>query len=79
VHIEILVEDSSGEKLLNAMLPKLLGEQGEPNTWRVHAYKGIGRIPRNLNSNADPAKRILLDQLPRLLQGYGRTPGIWVI
>lgn len=73
MHIEILVEDSSGEKLLAALLPQLLGE---PHTWRVHAYKGIGRIPKNMNAGADPAKRILLDQLPRLLQGYGRTPGI---
>lgn len=76
MHIEILVEDSSGEKLLEAVLPKLLGDYGNPHTWNMHAYKGIGRIPRNLKGNADPAKRILLDQLPRLLQGYGRTPGI---
>lgn len=76
MHIEILVEDSSGEKLLNSVLPKLLGEQGNPHSWRVHAYKGIGRIPKNLNAGGDPTKRILLDQLPRLLQGYGRTPGI---
>lgn len=76
MHIEILVEDSSGKKLLEAVLPKLLGEQGNSHSWRVHDYKGLGRIPRNLNPGADPTKRILLDQLPRLLQGYGRTPGI---
>lgn len=76
MHIEILVEDSSGEKLLEAVLPKLLGEPGSPHSWRVHAYKGIGRIPKNLKAGADPAKRILLDQLPRLLRGYGKTPGI---
>ncbi|MEI2646979.1 MAG: hypothetical protein V9G64_14260 [Candidatus Competibacter sp.] len=76
MHIEILVEDSSGEKLLAAMLPKLLGAQGDPYSWRVHAYKGAGHIPKNLDARADPAKRILLDRLPRLLQGYGKTPGI---
>jgi len=76
MHIEVLVEDQSGMKLLEALLPKLLGEQGQPHTWRLHAYKGIGRIPQNLGTVADPAKRILLDRLPRLLQGYGRTPGI---
>jgi len=76
MHIELLVEDSSGAKLLDSVLPKLLGEQANPHSWRVIAYKGIGRIPKNLNAGADPAKRILLDQLPRLLQGYGRTPGI---
>lgn len=76
MHIEILVEDASGEKLLKAVLPRLLGEQGEPHTWRLHSYKGIGRIPKNLQASGDPAKRILLDQLPRILRGYGNTPGI---
>jgi len=76
MHIEILVEDSSGEKLLAQLLPRILGEQGAPHTWRLKAYKGIGRIPPGLSAKADPAKRMLLDQLPRLLQGYGKTPGI---
>lgn len=76
MHIEVLVEDSSGEKLLAQLLPQILGEQGAPHTWRLKAYKGIGRIPKGLTAKADPAKRILLDQLPRLLQGYGKAPGI---
>lgn len=76
MHIEVLVEDSSGERLLAQLLPQILGGQGEPHTWRLKAYKGIGRIPPGLTAKADPAKRILLDQLPRLLQGYGKTPGI---
>lgn len=76
MHIEILVEDASGEKLLESLLPKVFGAQGDPHTWRVHAYKGIGRIPKNLNAGGDPAKRILLDQLPKILRGYGKTPGI---
>lgn len=76
MHIEFLVEDSSGEKMLSQLLPKILGEQGEPHTWRMKAYKGIGRIPPGLSVKADPAKRMLLDQLPRLLRGYGKTVGI---
>ncbi|MBP6718409.1 MAG: DUF4276 family protein [Rhodoferax sp.] len=76
MHIEVLVEDSSGAKLLEHLLPQILGEQGEPHTWRLKPYKGIGRIPKGLATKADPAKRILLDQLPRLLQGYGKTQGI---
>ncbi len=76
MHIEFLVEDSSGEKMLAQLLPKILGEQGTPHTWRMKAYKGIGRIPAGLTAKADPAKRMLLDQLPRLLQAYGKTPGI---
>lgn len=76
MHIEILVEDSSGQTLLETLVPKILGAQGDPHTWRIHFYKGVGRIPKNLNAGGDPAKRILLDQLPKLLRGYGRTPGI---
>lgn len=76
MHIEVLVEDSSGEKLLQCLLPQLFGPYGERHTWRLLSYKGIGRIPKDLGNKADPTKRILMDQLPRLLRGYGRTPGI---
>jgi hypothetical protein len=76
MHIEVLVEDSSGERLLAQLLPQILGEQGEPHTWRLKAYKGIGRIPQGLTAKADPAKRILLDRLPQLIRGYGKTQGI---
>lgn len=76
MHIEILVEDSSGAKLIETLLPAVIGPLGEPHTWRVHPYKGIGRLPSGMTSQSDPAKRALLDQLPRLLAGYGKTPGI---
>lgn len=76
MHIEILVEDSSGKVLLDAVVPKILGEWGNTHTWNIHHYKGIGRIPVGLTTHGDPTKRILLDQLPRILQGYGNTPGI---
>ncbi|MGE3916642.1 MAG: hypothetical protein AB7F78_13180 [Hyphomicrobiaceae bacterium] len=76
MHIEILVEDGSGTKMLGELVPRIIGPYANPHTWRLHAYKGIGRMPRDLATSADPSKRILLDQLPRLLQGYGKTPGI---
>lgn len=76
MHIEMLVEDSSGRRLLDHLLPKLIGPHGAPHTWRLHEYRGIGRIPPGLRANRDPAHRILLDQLPRILRGYARTPGI---
>jgi hypothetical protein len=75
MNIEILVEDSSGARLLEILVPKILGEMGDPHIWRIHHYKGIGHIPRNLAHDGDPRKRMLLNQLPRILQGYGRTPG----
>jgi hypothetical protein len=76
MHIEILTEDSSGQRLLEHLIPKLIGPLGEPHSWRFHAYRGVGRIPKGLLASADPSKRILLDQLPRLLRGYVNTHGI---
>lgn len=76
MHIEILTEDSSGAKLLEIIIPAVLGEQGNPHTWRTHAYRGVGRLPKGLTSTGDPSKRVLLDQLPRILGGYAKSPGI---
>jgi hypothetical protein len=73
MHFEILIEDASGELPLSSLLPKILGENGAPHTWRTHAYKGIGRIPRGLQGKTDPWKRFILDQLPRILAGYGKS------
>jgi hypothetical protein len=76
MHLEILTEDSSGKRLLEHLVPKLIGEFGDPHTWRIHSYRGIGRIPPGLSATSDPSTRILLEQLPRLLRGYVSTPGI---
>jgi len=77
VHIEFLTEDSSGRTLLEVLIPKLIGTHGSPHTWRVHPYKGVGRLPKDgLKQETDPAMRILLDQLPRVLRGFRKTPGI---
>ena len=73
MHFEMLIEDQSGSIALDVVLEKILGANGANHTWRVHAYKGIGRMPKNLRPATDRSKRILLDQLPRLLRGYGRS------
>jgi len=70
MHFEILVEDQSGKKALDILVPKIIGCN---HTFKVHSYKGIGRIPKGLKGASDPKKRILLDQLPKLIQGYGKT------
>lgn len=70
MHLEILVEDQSGKKFLDLLVPNLVGKQ---HTFRVLPYKGIGRIPKDLAGKADPGKRLLLNELPRLLRGYGQT------
>ena len=71
MHFEILIEDQSGGKAMENLIPKLLGTG---ITFRIHPYKGIGRIPKGLRPGADAGKRQLLSQLPRVLQGYGKAP-----
>jgi hypothetical protein len=70
MHFEILVEDQSGKKALDLLVPRIIGEA---HTFIVHSYKGIGRIPRNMRDTEDASKRILLENLPKLLKGYGKT------
>ena len=70
MHFEVLVEDQSGKKALDILVPKIIGDQ---HTFRVIEYRGIGRIPRNLKSGVEANKRILFDRLPSLLRGYGKT------
>jgi len=70
MHFEILVEDASGKTALEILVPRIIGAE---HTFNIHHYKGIGHIPPGLKPKTDSQKRILLDQLPRLIQGYGRT------
>ncbi|MCF7974281.1 MAG: DUF4276 family protein [Phycisphaerae bacterium] len=70
MHFEILVEDQSGKKALDILVPKIIGCE---HTFRVLSYKGIGHIPRNMRDAKEPGTRILLNNLPKLLKGYGRA------
>ena len=70
MHFEILVEDLSGKRALDILVPKIIATE---HTFNIHPYKGIGRIPKNLGTGGDASKRILLYQLPKLLRGYGKT------
>jgi hypothetical protein len=72
MHFEVLVEDLSGKTALECLIPMIVGNE---HTIRIHAYKGIGRIPKNLTLQAthSASKRILLEQLPKILRGYGRA------
>lgn len=70
MHFEILVEDLSGKNALAVLVPKIVGPA---HTYNIHSYKGLGRLPKGLKSTTDPQKRVFLDQLPRLITGYGKT------
>lgn len=71
MHFEILVEDASGKIALEILVPKIIDT--EQNTFKIHQYKGLGHIPKGLRPASGSEKRILLDQLPRLIKGYGKT------
>jgi len=70
MHVDILVEDISGKHMLDVLVPKIIESS---HTFQVRYYKGIGRLPKGMSPNSEPQKRILLDQLPRVLQGFGKT------
>ena len=70
MHFEILVEDRSGKKALDILIPRIIDAQ---DTFKVRGYKEIGHIPKNLSSSANAGTLLLLDQLPKLLKGYGNT------
>lgn len=73
MHFEILVEDASGKIALENIIEEILGPNGQPHSSRIIPYKGIGHLPRDLQGKTDPRKRILLDRLPSILQGYGKS------
>jgi len=70
MHFEILVEDASGKALLDTIVPKIIDTT--VHSFDVKSYKGLGHLPPDLHTRQDPSKRILLEQLPRLLRGYGK-------
>lgn len=72
MHFEILVEDISGKTALEIIVPKIIST--EQHTFNIHSYKGIGhKVPKDLKSTSDAKKRILLDLLPKIVQGWGKT------
>lgn len=71
MNFEFLIEDASGKVLLENIIPKIIDTKS--NSFRVISYKGIGSIPKGLKTSQDASKRALLNQLPKLLSGYGKT------
>ena len=78
MHFEFHIEDQSGAKAMKILLPKLFRGKA---TYRIHPYKGLGRIPKGLKPGSGANKRLLLDQLPQLLRGFGKAtnPGYVII
>jgi len=47
MHFEILVEDASGEKFLNVIMPKIIGTE---HSFNIISYKGLGDLLKSLPS-----------------------------
>ena len=73
MHFEVLVEDNSGSITVGILMAKILGANHLEHSWRIHPYKGIGHLPKDLRGVPDPNIRTLLHRLPRILRGYGRS------
>lgn len=73
MHFEVLVEDTSGSIAVGILLEKILGPNNADHSWRMRSYRGLGRLPQHLGAGVDASRRILLDRLPQLLRGYGRS------
>jgi len=73
MHFELLVEDQSGSIAIEHILEKILGPNYTEHSWRMHAYKGKGQLPNNLYEAPNPKNQLLLNNLPSLLRGFGKS------
>jgi hypothetical protein len=71
MHFEVLVEDQSGKKALENLIPKIIGH--EQHTLMFRAYKGIGHIPKNLKAASEAKRQTLLGKLLPMLKVYGKS------
>lgn len=70
MHIEILIEDLSGQKMLEILMQRIVGAD---ISYSIHKYKGIGHLPKNISDSRNAGSKALLNNLPRLLNGLGKT------
>lgn len=80
MHLEVLVEDRSGSIAVDLLLKNISDADGIDFSWRMHPYKGIGRLPKKGSITGNISNRLLLNNLPRLLNGYGNSlPEGWAV
>ncbi|MEQ5805825.1 DUF4276 family protein [Alteromonas sp. NFXS44] len=73
MHFEILVEGQAELTALSILMPKIIGEYGNPHTWKIHKHRGIGRLPDNPMNAPNVHDSTLLHQLPAKLRGYSKA------
>lgn len=71
MHIQFLVEDASGATMLRGLMDKLIDTSSV--TYDIKSYKGIGNVVPKAASPMQAKNKMLLNNLPRVLQGYGKS------
>lgn len=72
MRIEVLSEDKSGIPVLDKIIGQVLSERGSLDKFELylHAHRGMGFLPEDLNSPPHPTKTGLYDLLPAKLRAY---------
>ncbi len=73
MHFEILVEGQTELTALSILMPKILGDYGVINTWRIHKHQGVGELPEDIFSRPNPNNKTLLHQLPAKIRAYAKA------
>lgn len=68
IYIEILVEDKSGSILVEHIMDKYVADKKNV-TYGIHGFKGLGKIPLNVNRLSQVKSKRLLTDLPGYLKG----------
>lgn len=69
-HIEALVEDSSGGKILEGLLDSILKERLYPWNYSIRRHRGIGKLPDDWDTRPFRMASGLLHLLPAKLRVY---------
>lgn len=67
--LHFLVEGPSEERLLSALLPRLVPK----HTFWIYPHQGKGKLPAKAAASPDQKRRGLLDQLPAKLRAFGKS------
>ncbi len=67
-YVEILIEDKSGGILVEQIMDKYVMDK-ENITYKIHSFKGIGKIPLKATKVSQIKSKRLLTDLPLYLQG----------
>ncbi len=71
-YIEILIEDKSGSILVEQIMKKYVADKKD-FMYRIHGFKGIGKIPSKANGISQIKSKRLLTDLPMYLKGMNSS------